>query len=70
MKNLQKIARKRSDPPAPDNIVSVDGFQRDREKKKTTRATKRQRERLSGREGSETPRASTLPSFPKQRIDD
>jgi hypothetical protein len=70
MKNVQEIHRKRVGKNKHDALMAMeDGAGGGREKKKGRHA-KRDRDRPSGRESTESPRGSTIPPYPKQRIDD
>jgi hypothetical protein len=70
MKHVQEIHRKRVGKNKHDALVAMeDGAGGGREKKKGRHA-KRDRDRPPGRERTESPRGSTIPPYPKQRIDD
>jgi hypothetical protein len=70
MKNIPEIHRKRVGKTRPDALMAMnEGVGSGREKKKGRQA-KRDHDRPSGRESTESPRASTIPPYPKQRIDD
>jgi len=64
-KNGRKVSGKLSD------IVWSNREERDRaKKKKTARPAKPHRDHASAREHAESPRGSTIPAYPKERIDD
>jgi hypothetical protein len=70
MKNVQEIHRKRVGKNKHDALMAIeDGAGGGREKKKGRHA-KRDRDRPAGRQSTESPRGSTIPPYPKQRIDD
>jgi hypothetical protein len=70
MKNVSEIHRKRVGKTKHDALTAMDdGTGGGRERKKGRQA-KRDRDRPSGRESTESPRGSTIPPYPKQRIDD
>jgi hypothetical protein len=70
MKNIPEIHRKRLGKSKPDALLSMDqGAVRGGEKKKPRQA-RRDRGQPSAGENRESPRGSTIPPYPRQRIDD
>jgi hypothetical protein len=67
MKNVSEIHRKRVGKTKHDALMAMDNGGGE---KKKGRQAKRDRDRPSGRESTESPRGSTIPPYPKQRIDD
>jgi hypothetical protein len=71
MKNVQEIHRKRVGKNKHDALMAIeDGAGGGGREKKKGRHAKRDRDRPAGRQSTESPRGSTIPPYPKQRIDD
>jgi hypothetical protein len=70
MTNNPEIPRKRSGNSKPDALISMDRRAVGGREKKKGRQSTRDRDQPVGRDIRESPRASTIPPYPKQRIDD
>jgi hypothetical protein len=70
MTNIPEIPRKRSGKSKPDALISMDEDAVGGREKKKGRQPKRDRDQPVGRGIRESPRGSTIPPYPKQRIDD
>jgi len=67
-KKIHRIDRKGLGKPA--DIVWSNGQDRGPAKKKSARPVKAERDQPAARAQTESPRGSTIPPYPKERIDD